>query len=30
MGFPGEDNFDLFFEGRGRVEAGKAKMATPY
>lgn len=25
MGFPGGDNFDLYFEGRVRVEADKAR-----
>lgn len=26
--FPGEDNFDLCFEGRGKVEAGKARRVA--
>lgn len=28
VGFPGDDDFDLCFEGRGRVEAGKAGRVT--
>lgn len=28
VGFPGEEKFDLCFEGRGSVEAGKARRVT--